>query len=53
MVELHFYLSDEMMDRLWKIKDSEGKEELTGNEFARELLERYLCILCLREGGKG
>ncbi|MFR6329617.1 MAG: hypothetical protein ACLUOI_12825 [Eisenbergiella sp.] len=48
MVALNFYLSDEMMDRLWKVKDSEGKEELTGNEFAR-IAERYLCILCLRE----
>ena len=30
------------MDRLWAIKAKEGKDELTGNEYAKMLLERTL-----------
>lgn len=42
MRELSFYISDEDMDRLFLIKDIQGKHNLTGNEFARELLEHEL-----------
>lgn len=42
MRELNFYISDEDMDRLFLIKDIQGKHNLTGNDFARELLEREL-----------
>lgn len=41
-VRLEFYISDEDMDRLWAIKEAQGKRELTGNEFARELLSAEL-----------
>lgn len=41
-VKLEFYISDEDMDRLWAIKEAQGKRELTGNEFARELLSAEL-----------
>jgi hypothetical protein len=42
MVELNFYISDEDMERLFLIKDIQGKRNLTGNDFARELLENEL-----------
>lgn len=42
MVELNFYISDEDMERLFLIKDIQGKHNLTGNDFARELLENEL-----------
>ena len=42
MRELKFYISNEDMDRLFLIKDIQGKHNLTGNDFARELLEREL-----------
>lgn len=42
MVELNFYISDEDMERLFIIKDIQGKHRLTGNDFARELLENEL-----------
>lgn len=41
-VRLEFYISDEDMDRLWAIKEAQGKRELTGNEFAQELLSAEL-----------
>ena len=41
-VRFEFYISDEDMDRLWAIKAKEGKDELTGNEYARLLLERTI-----------
>ena len=41
-VKLEFYISDDNMDRLWAIKAKEGKDELTGNEYAKMLLERTL-----------
>lgn len=41
-VKLEFYISDNDMDRLWVIKDKQGKYNLTGNEFAKELLENEL-----------
>lgn len=42
MVKLEFYLSDADMDRLWAIKESRHKDNLSGNEFAKELLEAEL-----------
>ena len=42
MVRFEFYLSDSDYDRLYAIKDREGKYEMTGNEFAKELLEGVL-----------
>lgn len=41
-VKWEFYISDDNMDRLWAIKAKEGKDELTGNEYAKMLLERTL-----------
>lgn len=41
-VKFEFYLSEEDFDRLYAIKEKEGKEELTGNEFAKELIIREL-----------
>lgn len=37
-----FWLGDEDTDRLFSIKAAHGKDNLTGNEFARELLEKEL-----------
>lgn len=42
MREINFYLSETDIDRLFVIKDLQGKQDLTGNEFARQLLEREL-----------
>lgn len=41
-VKLEFYISDENMDRLWAVKEKQGKSDMTGNEFAKELLESRL-----------
>ena len=37
-----FGLSVEDTDRLFSVKDAQGKHNLTGNGFARELLEKEL-----------
>lgn len=42
MVKLEFYISDDNMDRLWAIQERQGKPSMTGNEFAKELLETEL-----------
>lgn len=42
MPQFEFWLSNEDFDRLYTIKRSQGKSDLTGNEFARELLEKEL-----------
>lgn len=42
MPQFEFWLSSEDTDRLFSIKSAKGKDSLTGNEFARELLEREL-----------
>ena len=42
MTKFEFCLSDNDADRLFSIKESQGKNDLTGNEFARELLESQL-----------
>ena len=39
MTEINFYISDENADRLFVIKDLLGHENLTLNEFARQLIE--------------
>lgn len=42
MVEFSFYLSEDDTDRLFAIKELQGKNDLTGNEFVRMLLEDEL-----------
>lgn len=42
MPELTFDISMEDMDRLFAIKDIEGKHNLTGNQFAAEVLVQEL-----------
>lgn len=42
MPMFEFWLGDDDFDRLLSVKAAQGKNELTGNEFARELLEREL-----------
>lgn len=42
MPQFEFWLGNEDFDRLFAIKRSQGKSDLTGNEFARELLEKEL-----------
>ena len=42
MVEFNFYLSDEDTDRLFALKQQAGKDDLTGNEYAKELLHQLL-----------
>ena len=41
-VRFEFFLSDEDTERLFAVKEDKGKIELTGNEYARELLEGIL-----------
>ena len=41
-MKMEFYLSDHYADRLWLVKRAMGKDEMTGNEFARYLLEKEL-----------
>lgn len=42
MTEFNFYLSSEDTDRVFAIKKLQGRNDLTGNEFARLLLEDEL-----------
>lgn len=42
MTEFSFYLSEEDTRRLFAIKELQGRGDLTGNDFARELLEGEL-----------
>ena len=42
MYEIKFEVTAETLDRLFELKKREGKNHLTGNEFAAELLERLL-----------
>lgn len=41
-VKFEFYLADDDFNRLYAIKSKQGKDDLTGNEFAKELLEAVL-----------
>lgn len=45
MPMFEFYLSDDDFDRLYAIKKIRGKNDLTGNEFAAELLSSRLYSL--------
>lgn len=45
MVRFEFCLEDDDFDRLYAIKEAQGKGYMTGNEFARELLEGKLYSL--------
>lgn len=40
--KFEFYLSDDDTERLFAIKENKGKDELTGNEFAKEILSKEL-----------
>lgn len=42
MTEFSFYLSETDTDRLFAVKALQGRQAMTGNEFARLLLEREL-----------
>lgn len=42
MVEFEFYLSDEDYDRLYAVMKVQGKEDMSGNDFAAELLHREI-----------
>ena len=42
MAQFNFWLSNEDTDRLFAIKNTQGKHDMTGNEFARYLLEKEL-----------
>lgn len=42
MTEFSFYLSEADTERLFAIKDLQGRGDLTGNDFARQLLEGEL-----------
>lgn len=46
--KFEFYLSSEDTERLFCLKNKTGKNDLTGNEYARQLLERELYRLCPR-----
>ena len=43
--KFEFYLSDEDTERLFAEKEDNGKDELTGNEYAKWLLEKALYSL--------
>ncbi|EET62390.1 hypothetical protein BRYFOR_05425 [Marvinbryantia formatexigens DSM 14469] len=40
--KFEFYLSEEDFDRLYEIKRERGKSDMSGNEFAKELLEKEI-----------
>jgi len=42
MTEFNFYLSDRDTERLFALKELQGRHDLTGNEYARMLLEEGL-----------
>ncbi len=42
MTEFTFYLTGEDTDRLYTIKKLQGEDDLTGNDFAKKLIEREL-----------
>lgn len=42
MVNFEFYLGDEYFDRLCVLKKKMGKDDLTFNEFAKELLQKEI-----------
>lgn len=46
MVKFEFYLSDEDADRLFLLKDKAKKFNLTGNEYAKEILSAELWKRC-------
>ena len=41
-VKFEFYLSDHDTERLFAIKENQGKDDLTGGQFAKELIEDSL-----------
>lgn len=47
-MELNFYISSDLANRLFDLKAAEGRDDLTANEYAAELLEM---AVRLREKG--
>ena len=48
MTKFEFYLSEEDTERLFYAKEEAGENELTGNEYAKQLLHSALYKLCPR-----
>lgn len=48
-VKFEFYLSESDTERLFKVKNEYGKETMTGNDFAKYLLECEIHRLCPRK----
>lgn len=46
MTEFNFYLSEEDIYRLFYLKQKAGLDDLTGNEYAKKILHRYLYDNC-------
>lgn len=46
MVKFEFYLSDEDTDRLFLLKEQAKKSDMTGNEYAKEILSVELWKRC-------
>lgn len=42
MTEFNFYLMDDDTERLFALKAAQGADDLTGNEFAKQLLSETL-----------
>ena len=42
MTEFSFVLSEDDTNRLFTVKDLQGRDQLTGNDFAKMLLEKEL-----------
>lgn len=45
-VKFEFYISDNDYDRLYALKQKNGKSDLSGNEYAKEILESELHRRC-------
>lgn len=45
MTEFNLYLSEDDTARLFAVKEMQGCSDLTGNQFARQLLEQQLYAL--------
>jgi hypothetical protein len=48
MSGVNFYLSNEDLDRLFYLKAKANRDDLTGNEYAKELLHNLLYSKCPR-----
>lgn len=41
-VKFELYMTDSILDKVFALKDEAGRNELTANEYAEILLERYV-----------